>query len=117
VEAGKWSPLVHAALAVVVAQGLEQAAEDFPAPPLPAADLRAKLEAVNAATGAAVAAETAFREQHAAKDDAVEDLADSLKADLKYAEFAVRDLPEKLSRLGWVAPVEFLESVIGGCGS
>lgn len=90
-----------AALAVVVAQGLEQAEEDFPAPPVPAADLRAKLEAVNAATGAAVAAETAFREQHAAKDDAVEDLADSLKADLKYAEFAVRDLPEKLSRLGW----------------
>ena len=39
------------ALAVVVAQGLEQAAEDFPAPPVPAADFRAKLEAVNAATG------------------------------------------------------------------
>ena len=90
-----------AALAVLVAQGLEEAADDFPAPPVPAADLKAKLDLANAASVAAVAAETAFREQHAAKDEALEELADSLKADLKYAEFAVRDQPEKLHRLGW----------------
>jgi hypothetical protein len=90
-----------AALAVLVAQGLEEVAEDFPSPPVPAAELKAKLEAVNAASVAAVAAETASREQHAAKDEVLEDLADSLKADLKYAEYAVRDQPEKLSRLGW----------------
>ena len=28
-------------------------------------------------------------------------MADSLKANLKYAEFAVKDRPEKLSQLGW----------------
>ena len=92
-----------AALAVLVAQGLEEAADDFPAPPVPAADLKAKLDLANAASVAAVAAETAFREQHAAKDEALEELADSLKADLKYAEFAVRDQPEKLNALGWRA--------------
>jgi hypothetical protein len=90
-----------AALAVLVTEGLEQAAEDFPAPPVPAEELKARLEAFNAASTAAVAAETAAQEQHAAKDEALEDLADSLKADLKYAEFAVREQPEKLNRLGW----------------
>jgi hypothetical protein len=48
-----------------------------------------------------VVAETAFREQHAIKDEALEDLVDSTKADLKYAEFAVKDRPEKLNQLGW----------------
>lgn len=90
-----------AALAMLVADGLEQAAEDFPSPPVPAQDLKAKLEAFNRAAAAAVAAETAAQEQHALKDEALEDLGDSLKADLKYAEFAVREQPEKLSRLGW----------------
>ena len=89
-----------AALALLVVEGLEQAPEDFPSPPVPAADLRAKLDAANAASTAAVAAETAAQEQHAAKDDAIEDLIDCVKADLKYAEFAVREQPEKLSRLG-----------------
>ena len=90
-----------AALALLVAQGLEEAVDDFPSPPVPADELRAKLDAVNAVSTATVAAETTFREQHAAKDEATEDLADCLKADLKYAEFAVREQPEKLSRLGW----------------
>ncbi len=90
-----------AKLAVAVAQGLEDAAQDFPAPPVPPSELRAKLDAVNAASNAAIAAESAFREHHALKDDVLEDLADSLKANLKYAEYAVRDEPTKLGRLGW----------------
>jgi hypothetical protein len=90
-----------AKLAELVVQGLEQATEDFPAPPVPPADLRVKLDTVHSATVAAVAAESAFREHHAVKDEALEDLADSLKADLKYAEFAVKDRPEKLNQLGW----------------
>lgn len=90
-----------AGLAVVVSDGLQQAADDFPSPPVPADQLRAKLEAFNAASVAAIEAETVAQERHAAKDEALEDLADSIKADLKYAEFAVRDQPEKLNRLGW----------------
>ena len=90
-----------AGLAVVVADGLEAAAEDFPAPPVPAEDLKSKLAVFNAASVAAIEAETVARERHAEKDEALDDLADSIKADLKYAEFAVRDQPEKLNRLGW----------------
>lgn len=90
-----------AALALVVTQGLGQAAEDLPAPPVPASELQAKLDAYNATLATTVVAETAFREQHAAKDEALEDLIDGVKADLRYAEVVMRDQPEKLSRLGW----------------
>lgn len=77
------------ALAELVVQGLEQAVDEFPSPPVPAPDLRAKIAAVQEVRAAAVSAESAFKEQHALKDEAIEDLADSLKANLKYAEFAV----------------------------
>lgn len=40
-----------AALAVLVTQGLGQMAEDFPAPPVPADELKARLDAYNAARG------------------------------------------------------------------
>ena len=88
------------ALAELLAEGLGRAPEDFPTPPVPATQLRAKLDAYAQARAATVVAETAFREQHAIKDEALEDLV-STKADLKYAEFAVKDRPEKLSQLGW----------------
>lgn len=90
-----------AALALVVTQGLREAAEDFPAPPVPADELQTRLDRFNTALAATVAAENTFREQHAEKDDALEDVVDGVKATLRYAEVAVRDKPEKLSRLGW----------------
>lgn len=90
-----------AALAQLLVQGLAQATEDFPAPPVPVEELRARLDTFHATAAATVVAETAVREQHAAKDGALEDLVDDMKADLKYAEVAVRDQPEKLSQLGW----------------
>jgi hypothetical protein len=90
-----------AALAQLLVQGLGQATEDFPAPPVPPEELRAKLDAYHATAAATVVAETAVREQHAAKDLALEDLVDDMKANLKYAEVAVRDQPEKLNQLGW----------------
>ena len=93
-----------AALAMLVTQGLGQASEDFPAPPVPASELQAKLDAYNAALASTVVAETGFREQHAVKDEAFEELVDGVKADLKYAEVVVRDEPEKLSQLGWAGP-------------
>jgi hypothetical protein len=93
-----------AALALVVTQGLGQASEDFPTPPVPADELQGRLDAYNAALSAAISAETAAREQHAAKDDALEQLVDGVKANLKYAEIAVRDHPERLSQLGWGVP-------------
>jgi len=90
-----------AALALVVAQGLREAAEDFPAPPISADELQARLDRYNAATAATVAAQNGLRVQHAEKDEALEHVVDGLKADLRYAEVTVRDQPEKLTRLGW----------------
>ncbi len=90
-----------AALAALVVEGLEQATEDFPTPPVPATELRVKLDTYAQTRAATVVAETAFREQHATKDEALEDLVDSTKANLKYAVFAAKDRPEKLSQLGW----------------
>jgi hypothetical protein len=93
-----------ATLAARVVEGLAQSAEDFPAPPVPAEELRGKLDAFTAADTATVAAETAFRDRHAAKDGALAELVDALKADLRYAEIAVRDAPQKLTALGWRPP-------------
>lgn len=92
-----------AALALRVAEGLLNAAEDYPSPPVSATELQEKLQAFNAADTGVVAAKTAYLEQHATKDDALEDLVDGLKANLKYAEIAVREDPEKLNALGWRA--------------
>ena len=91
-------------LAARVIDGLTNAAEDFPAPPVSSEELRGKLDAFQAADTATVAAETAFRNQHAEKDEALEELKDALKADLRYAEVAVRDAPQKLNALGWRPP-------------
>ncbi|MBI4501264.1 MAG: fibronectin type III domain-containing protein [Gemmatimonadetes bacterium] len=90
-----------AALALRVAEGLATAGDDFPNPPVSATELKAKLDVFNAADTAAVASKNAYLEQHAMKDDALEDLEDAVKADLRYAEIAVRDEPEKLNALGW----------------
>src|SRR3990172_3373866 len=59
-----------AALALRVAEGLTAHPEDFPNPPVPAAELKAKWEAFNAADTATAGAKDAFMEQHAVKDDA-----------------------------------------------
>jgi hypothetical protein len=93
-----------ATLASRVAEGLASAADDFPSPPVSPADLKTKLEAFIAADTATVAAETAFREQHALKDAALAALQDALKADLRYAENTARNAPEKLNALGWRPP-------------
>ena len=93
-----------AALAALLADGLANAPDDFPAPPIPATELQAKLDAYTAVRTATVAAETAAHEQHAIKDEVLDDLIDAMKANLKYAEIAVRDRPEKLNKLGWGPP-------------
>jgi hypothetical protein len=93
-----------ATLAARVIEGLTNAAEDFPTPPIPAEALRGKLEAFTTADTETVAAKTTFRDRHAVKDGALAELVDALKADLRYAEIAVRDAPQKLNALGWRLP-------------
>ena len=62
--------------------------------------MQKKLDAYNTALKAAVTAQSAAREHYAVKDDALEELTDGMKANLRYAEIAVRDEPEKLRRVG-----------------
>ncbi len=92
-----------AALALVMVQGFGQAAEDFPAAPVPGSELQARLDAYHSANAATITAEAAFREQHTAKDKTLGHLVGGMKADLRYAEAAARDNPEKLKQLGWGA--------------
>jgi hypothetical protein len=90
-----------AALAMVLIQGLRNAAEDFPTPPVPPDPLQQSLDLFNEARTAAVAAESAARDRVAAKNRALEQLADNMRLDLRYAEVAAKQAPEKLAVLGW----------------
>lgn len=90
-----------AALALLITEGLATASDDFPAPPFPASELQAMLDAYRQASVDAVNAEMVARGHHAEKDEALETLIDGMKATLKYAEVAARDAPEKLRALGW----------------
>ena len=84
-----------AALAGNVIVGLTESADDFPAPPVAAADLKVALDGYLATRDKASIADGAAAEAHGEKDEALEALIDSLRADLRYAEdfdFLVRAL-------------------------
>ena len=87
-----------AALAVVLIEGLRNTPELFP---VPADALHASLDAYNEARTAAVAVESAARDQVAAKNATLEQLANNMRLDFKYAEIAAKDAPEHLAKLGW----------------
>lgn len=90
-----------AALARQIVSGLTENAEHFPAPPLPPAELQKALDAYvrkhEAAVSARAAAALAFDE----KDEALQELVYGMKAELRYAEHAVRYDEAKLKTLGW----------------
>jgi len=90
-----------AALAVVMIQGLRDSPEQFPTPPVPPDALQANLDEYNGAKTAAVAAESAARDRVAAKNEALDQLADNMRLDLTYAEVAAKDAPEQLGKIGW----------------
>ena len=75
-----------AALATVLIDGLQKAAEQYPEPPVPPDVLQESLDRYNQARTAAVAAESAARDQVAAKNQALEQLADNMRLDFRYAE-------------------------------
>jgi hypothetical protein len=90
-----------AALAMVLIEGLRKTPELFSAPPVPADALEASLDEYNQARTTAVATEAAARDQVAAKNDALEQLANNMRLDFRYAEIAVKDAPDQLAKLGW----------------
>jgi len=88
-------------LAKYIVEGLRTAESDLPSPPVPADELEARIDAVDAVATATVVAESTLREHHAVKDRELEALVDGMKANLKYAEVALRDNPGRLIQLGW----------------
>lgn len=99
------------ALALRVAEGLLQHPDDFPNPPVPADQLKAKVEAFNAVDTATVATKNAYLEQNAAKDDVQEDLEDSVKADRARQLVSQVFRPAEPISTGPVATFNFSEDV------
>ena len=93
-----------AALAQRIIHGLSNDTEDFPSPPAGPEELQAALAEYSAAKDATVTADKAAAECYSTKDDALEDLVDLMKADIRYAEVAVRNNSEKLKQIGWSSP-------------
>ena len=95
-----------AALARKVIHGLSTATEDFPNPPVPIDELQVALDEYRAASEATITADAAAQETYAEKDDALEELTDKIKANIRYAEDAAKKDSEKLTQIGWSARKE-----------
>ena len=90
-----------AALARQVIAGLTENVEDFPSPPLGAAEIQSLLDAYKTALDAKMLARAAAAEASKAKDEALRSLIDGMKTELRYAEDAVKYDNAKLKSLGW----------------
>jgi len=89
------------ALAQSMVSGLTDNAAVYPAPPVAPLDLTALVTAYTTAKNAAIAAQAAAEDATATKDDALEDLADAMKDDIRYAENTVDFDDDKLKLIGW----------------
>ena len=98
------------ALAQAMVSGLMDAGGfpnvNYPSPPVAPAELTALISAYTTARNAAIAAQAAAEEATTAKDDALEDLADAMKSDIRYAENAVDFDDDKLKLIGWAGRKE-----------
>ncbi len=90
-----------AALAQAMASGLAGNAAVYPAPPVALLDLSALISAYTSAKNAAIAAQAAAEEATTSKDEALDDLADAMKSDIRYAENTVDFDDDKLKLIGW----------------
>ena len=73
----------------------------YPSPPVAPAELTAPISAYTTARNAAIAAQAAAEEATTAKDEALEDLVDAMKSDIRYAENTVDFDDDKLKLIGW----------------
>jgi hypothetical protein len=90
-----------AVLAEDLIAGLSEHTEHFPSPPVATEVMQSSYQAYKEARDAAVRAEGMARDAFDVKDDALEELTEHMKANLKYAEFAVNGEEGKLNLLGW----------------
>jgi len=94
------------ALAQAMESGLADNAAVYPAPPVAPADLTALISAYTTAKNAAIAAQAAAEDAITSKDEALEDLADAMKSDIRYAENTVDFDDDKLKLIGWAGRKE-----------
>ncbi len=90
-----------AVLAEALIAGLSEHTEFFPSPPVTTEVLQASYQAYKESRDSAVRAEGTARGAFDVKDDALDELAEHMKANLKYAEFAANSEEGKLNLLGW----------------
>ena len=89
------------ALAQAMESGLADNAAVYPAPPVLPVDLTALISAYTTAKNAAIAAQAAAEEATTSKDEVLDDLADAMKSDIRYAENTVDFDDDKLKLIGW----------------
>jgi len=89
------------ALAEAMITGLTSNVAIYPAPPVAVVDLAIAKTDYITALNAAIAAKAAAEAATTAKDDALEDLTDAMKSDIRYAENTVDYDDDKLKLIGW----------------
>ena len=90
-----------AALSQAMVSGLTANAATYPAPPVLPAALTTLVSAYTTAKNTAIAAVAAAEAATASKDDALENLTDAMKSDIRYAENKVDYDDDKLKLIGW----------------
>jgi len=90
-----------ASLALAMTTGLNDNAAVYPAPPVLPANLAALFGAYTTAKNAAIAAQAAAEAATADKDEALDDLVEAMKTDIRYAENTVDYDDDKLKLIGW----------------
>lgn len=104
-----WFPGIHhyygydevAALAEAMVSGLADNAAVYPAPPVLPADLTTLISAYAVVKNDSIAAQAAAEQATVDKDDALEELVDAMKSDVRYAENTVDFDDDKLKLIGW----------------
>ena len=89
------------ALAEAMISGLADNAAVYPAPPVLPADLTTLISAYTVVKNDSIAAQAAAEQATADKDDALEELVDAMKSDIRYAENTVDFDDDKLKLIGW----------------
>ena len=90
-----------AALARQIVSGFIAKVDDFPSPPLAAAELQSLLDNYKKALDDTMLARAAVANACAAKDEALKTLLGGMKTSIRYAEDAVKYDDAKLTAIGW----------------
>lgn len=90
-----------AELARRIAEGLTNAADEFPSPPVPVAELSAQIGDYHQKNAALATSRAESRIRRVDKNQALKTMKDSMRANLRYAEVMARRHPERLAQLGW----------------